>query len=134
MERSTRLGVFAVFWAVAELFHQASNTRFGASAGETVLTLLAAWLLLRPASIGRLLLFVAAQIVVVADQLPYVSNHLLLAALVNATILASAALLYLREKPINGNRLFWTMAPPVRLLLICFYVWTAVHKINTAYL
>ncbi len=127
---------FAVLWSMASIFHQIAYPIRHVNGPAFALTLAALWLLLRPSSVGRLLLLAAVQVGWVAYSFPnYVTNHWIFTAFINAAILLSFVTLVAtrRHLRVDGGRLFETFAPPARVSLVILYFYTVFHKLNTDY-
>jgi hypothetical protein len=123
--------LFGAAWAVATLFHLGSH-----SGAEYLLLAASAWLLLSPASPSRLALLAIVQLFKTWQWAPGISNHWLLTAIVNATILGACLMLLVRNRrwppaPADLLRMF---APAVRLELLTLYVFVVLHKLNSSFL
>jgi hypothetical protein len=127
--------LFSAMWASATLFHIGSLVAWGSSLADFALAASAVWLLARPSSVARLALLAILQVYGFAALTPFVSNHTLLAAIVNLTILAAILerLVAERSFAIEGDRLLATFAPPLRLALLALYLVVTLHKLNADY-
>ena len=141
-EHSSAFSVFSLLWAVAALLHIIWDTVLLHSApfttvgplSEIVLALSAAAVIHRPASVRRLLILAAIQVLQVGYQLPFVPNHWLLTGFVNLTIICAAIGLKARQAPLRSSELYQTFTPYVRLEVIIFYGFTFFHKLNADFL
>ncbi|HVO30048.1 MAG TPA: hypothetical protein VMV18_04905 [bacterium] len=137
-----RSAVFSAMWGVAMLAHlwnQANgwDVVFGASAqGVAALFALAAtlFLLSRPASVERLVLVAAAQLLHVAAVAPFIADHWMLDALVNTAVLAAAARVWWRDRRLEAGAFFAAFAPAARVLFVVCYGAAALAKFNDGFL
>ena len=126
--------LFAAAWAVAALFHLLGKIPLGDGwHGSAILDALVAAcalaLLVLPSSTAALMALAAVQVASAVAEAPVLSNHWLLAALVNLTLLAAAGVALASQ----GSH--WRLAAPVvRWQVILFYLLAALHKTNTSYL
>lgn len=137
-DRATALwyGFFAFLLAAAILVHQFHENRIaGGTWLDASLDVAALWLLLKPASVARLLLVCVAQLAAFWSEMPFVWSHWLFLALVNVSILAAAAQLALSQRRAPAAvDLFTAVAPALRLALVLLYFFAALAKLNPAYL
>lgn len=126
---------FAFLSAAAILIHQLHENQIaGGTRLDAILDIAALWLLLKPASAPRLLVLCAAQLAAFCSEMPFVWSHWLFLALVNVSILATAAQLALRRATVTSIELFAAVAPALRLSLVLLYAFAALAKLNPAYL
>ncbi|HVR30240.1 MAG TPA: HTTM domain-containing protein [Thermoanaerobaculia bacterium] len=143
--------LFAAAWAVAALFHLLGKVPIytgwsGSMLLDALVGACALGLLVRPSSLATLLTLAGAQVAAAIAEAPVLSNHWLLAALVNLALLAAAAALAVRSRraaapgaPMAGGLplqdAHWRLAAPiVRWQVILFYLLAALHKTNSSYL
>jgi hypothetical protein len=118
--------VFTVTWSIAVLFHVAGNTRLAPEWGRAVLGVAAVALLARPGSRRLASVLAVAVLVNVWLEAPLLSNHWLLHGLIAMIVLGGAGLV--RG---HGGDAMARMLGPLRLLLLAFYLFAAVAKLNT---
>lgn len=130
------LTLFSFLWATAVLFDQGKWNTWASSPAEFALSAAAYWLLFRPWSSAALGSLVTISLWTTVARLPWVSNHWMLATLVNLTILTAfaRALLQGRDVRVHRAELFRGFAPAVRLQVLFFYGWAFFHKLNRDYL
>jgi hypothetical protein len=120
--------VFAALWAAGTLFHIASYNQWGQS---RALVVAAALVLVWPRSVAALLLLALAQVVYAFRESPFIPNHYLFAALVNASILLAAAVRVLRrQSPLDAGALAGLFGPAVRVAVLILYGFVVFHKLN----
>jgi hypothetical protein len=136
-----RLAAFSFLWAVAALF-QVSSTLWWArnlspltvnGLAETAVIATAFALVLRPASVRRLLFLALAQVASTLVALPTVPNHRLIASFVNLTILVAFAGVAWKDRTVPGVRLLAAFAPAVRLETLLVYGFAGLAKLNRDY-
>jgi hypothetical protein len=128
-----RYKIFVSIWAIASLFHMATNRMFTIELHYFLLSAAAVYLMFKPSSIIRLLIFIALQLYEVFNELPMGSNHWIFAAFVNLTILQALFYLVIKHKSFRIDRVQFleTFAPIVRIELIILYFFVVFHKLNT---
>lgn len=124
-----RLAVFAALWAAAILFDLASNHAW---AGNALLAALAGWTLLQPDRVTPLAALAAGHLLTFVRAAPFVSNHTLFAVMVDATLLATIAIVMIRHRRlrVDADEIFDTWAPAVRAAVIVLYAFVVFHKLN----
>jgi hypothetical protein len=132
-EQARAFAVFAVLWASATLFHQASFYRLQDGALNLALSVVAFAVLLRPSSVRGVLLLAGLQLIELFVRAPYFSNHWLLTGFVNLTVLVAGLTLWVRHRRIGGGELFGILAPAGRTILIIVYFWGVFHKLNAGF-
>ncbi|WP_224997435.1 hypothetical protein [Cesiribacter sp. SM1] len=128
-----RYKIFVSIWAISTLFHMATNRMFTIEFHYFLLSAAAVYLMFKPSSIIRLLVFIALQLYEVFNALPMGSNHWIFAAFVNLTILHALIYLVLKHKSFRIDRVEFleTLAPIVRIELIILYFFVVFHKLNS---
>lgn len=118
------------------LLHQASYAEWSADPVDLALTLLACAVVLRPSWTTPFALLLAAQVVDLGLELPWVSNHWLFAACAAATILAARAWRRVSNpgRATDRDALFDSTAPWLRLQLLVLYAFAVLHKLNADFL
>ena len=129
-----RLAIFAFLWAGAALFHQASYGAWTASPTQFAVSLAALLVCIRPSSTVLLLILAACQLVEAITSLPWLSNHWLLTAWVNATLLAAAVSWNRNARDAGRDGLFDGFAPSARACVLVLYFFVVFHKLNTSFL
>jgi hypothetical protein len=134
------LAVFAVLWALATLFHLWVNPRaldivddvtfLGASHVAAGLAAIA--VLVRPRAVGNLLVLAALGLLTCWLEAPFLGNHWLVAAFVDAALLLTAATCW-RAGGLDVERLTARFLPLARWSLLGFYSFAAFSKVNHAF-
>ncbi|GAA1459131.1 HTTM domain-containing protein [Williamsia maris] len=102
---------------------------------HAVAILAALWLLVRPTSVGRFALMLAAEVVAVGHDLPYVGDHTLVVFVTGVAVLALLGWTLARNRRLPApGELFDTIAPFLRVQLIIVYAAAALSKLNTDFL
>ena len=130
-----RFKLFSGIWAIATLFHMANHRMFTTELHYFLLTLASIFLLVKPTSLIRLLIFIGLQLYEVYNALPVVSNHWIFAAFVNLTILHALLYQAIRRRSFRIDKvlLMETFAPLVRIELIILYFFVVFHKLNAGF-
>ncbi len=130
-----KYNIFCCVWAIATLFHIANLQAFSANFTLFSLTGAAILLLVKPSSLIRLLIFISLQLFDVYASMPGASNHWLLTALVNLTILHTLVYLIIKRKTfyIDKAEFIETFAPLVKIELIILYFYAVFHKLNAGF-
>lgn len=130
-----RYEMFVVTWSIAALFHMAQSRSFAEGLHFAFLTIAAAFLIAKPASVLRLIIFLAVQISASLRVMPYVSNHELFVMLVDLSILHAILYYVFRAKSfsIDKNVLFGIFAPLIKIELIILYFYVVFHKLNSGF-
>jgi len=130
-----KYNIFCCVWAIATLFHIANLQAFSANFTLFSLTTAAIFLIAKPSSLIRLLIFISLQLYNVYSTMPNVSNHWLLTALVNLTILHTLVYLVIKRKTfyIDKAEFLETFAPLVKIELIILYFYAVFHKLNAGF-
>ncbi len=112
--------LFFIFWSLATLFHLAHFKIFDDKFQYFLLAVGSVYLLFKPSSIIRMVIFVSLQLYEALSRLPIISNHWVFTAFVNATILFSLVYLIFKKKSfaIEKGELYTTFAPALRLYFI----------------
>ena len=121
--------LFSYLWGAATLFHIASYDLWRAWRWEVLVALC---VLLQPGSLLALATLAAVQIEKTFPTALDTPNHALFAAFVNLSLLASIALLALKERRFTIDRrdLFRVWAPAARLAVLLLYFFAVFHKLN----
>jgi len=130
-----KYNIFCCVWAIATLFHIANIQGFSANFTLFSLTTAAIILIAKPSSLIRLLIFISLQLYNVYGTMPNISNHWLLTAIVNLTILHTLVYLVLKRKTfyIDKAEFLETFAPLVKIELIILYFYAVFHKLNAGF-
>ena len=137
--QSYGFNVFAFTWATAGFFHQLSFTdwRWHDPKG-IVLSLAIIFVLFKPSSWKRFALFILVDWISVTIAFPDHPNHIVFSWLVNGCILASLAILAVRQRNLSdadfASAWFEAFAPWIRVMLCILYWFTFFHKLNYSYL
>ncbi|WP_187261820.1 hypothetical protein [Pontibacter beigongshangensis] len=100
-----------------------------------LLTSAAIALIAKPSSVVRLLVFISLQTYQAATDLPGLSNHWILTAFVNLTIVHAFVYLIIKRRSffIDKAELLDTFAPLVKLELMALYFFAVFHKLNAGF-
>lgn len=128
-------GLFALLFALALLLHQLWWDGFEVFSPHFLAVLAALWVVLRPTSVVRFLIMLAAEVLAVGIDMPGVGSHTLLVLVLGACVLTYAGATTLRNRRLPGPAtLFARSAPFLRVSLLLVYVAAAVAKMNTGFL
>jgi hypothetical protein len=129
------ISLFTFLWALAVVIHQVSERQIDAW-HDLLLVAVAVAAMLRPSSLARLTAVAIAHLAEVAIELPQVSNHWLLMGLGDISILIVLATRPVPRPDGTWDRaaLYRALAPPLRLMLIAFYTFVFLAKLNHAFL
>lgn len=124
--------LFAFLWAVFTLFHQAKPGFWARTPIESLQTVAAIAVLFRPSSIPIFLSLVIFQLVDLVFTLPRITNHSIVALLIDLTIVFAALIHSFRNRgaPLSGAGLFRLFAPAARVQVIILYLFVVLHKLN----
>lgn len=117
--------VFATTWALAVLFHLAGNSWLAPWWGKALLGLGALAVLARPRSVAPVVVLALAVLANVWLEAPLLSNHFLLHGMIALVVLGVVVL-----GPTGPERAMAHMLGPLRLLLLAFYGFAALAKLN----
>lgn len=122
-------------WAMAALFHMAKSRIFPSELLYVLLTGAAIFLLFKPSSLTRLLLFLSIQLMEAFIKMPGINNHWIFTTFVNLTIVHALLYLVIKRKSfrVNKGEFLETFAPLVRVELIILYFFAVFHKLNTGF-
>ncbi len=125
---------FRCLWGVATLFHLAHSDLFGTRFHYILMSLVAVWILFKPAT-GLFLLLISLQLLDAFDNMPVTSNHWLFTAFVNITILQALLYHVVKNKSFRVDESRWleTFAPVVRIEVLVLYFYAVFHKINAGF-
>lgn len=125
--------LFAFMWCAAILFHQLFQGRFGVLDGTSLLTFVALWGLMRPASLPRFALVLAIHLAVVVAEMPVVVNHWLL---MGATSLGLLLYLLPRLRELGTGASEPSLAAAlrsVRAQIVIVYLFATLAKLNAGF-
>ncbi|MFA1772590.1 hypothetical protein ACD591_14910 [Rufibacter glacialis] len=128
--------IFCCLWAIASIFHMANFNGFSINLTFFLLTASAITLIAKPSSTVRLLIFISLQIYQAATDMPRTSNHWVIAAFVNLTIIQSYIYLIIKRRSffIDKVELMNIFAPLVKMEVIVLYFFAIFHKLNSGFL
>ncbi|WP_328856174.1 HTTM domain-containing protein [Williamsia herbipolensis] len=128
-------GLFATLLAVSLILHQLWWDGLETNSLHAVVVLAALWLLVRPTSVVRFAMMLAAEVVAVVGDLPYVGDHTLVVFVTGLAVLVLLGWTLLRSRRLPAaGELFDSIAPFLRLQLIIVYAAAALSKLNTDFL
>lgn len=108
---------------------------YGFDARHPLVLVAAGWVLLRPASVPRVLALLAAAVAGVAVDMPDVGDHVLLIGVCGAGILSYAVITSLAARRLpEPGALFERIAPFLRAAVIVLYAAVALSKLNADFL
>ncbi|KAA3436783.1 hypothetical protein [Rufibacter hautae] len=127
--------IFCCVWPIASIFHMANYNGFTLNLTFFLLTSAAIALISKPSSIPRLLVFISMQMFQATLDLPGISNHWILTAFVNITILHSFIYLIIKRKSFYIDKVEFlnTFAPLVKIEVIVLYFYAVFHKLNAGF-
>jgi hypothetical protein len=126
---------FAATFALALLAHQLWWRGAPGLDPHGLVTLLALWVLARPAAPARLAALAVAEVAAVARDLPTVGDHTLLAALTALAFAGAFGLAAARERGVPAPGLLWArLAPFLRVQAVVLYAAAALAKLNSGFL
>ncbi|MBC3539179.1 hypothetical protein ACFSC6_05675 [Rufibacter sediminis] len=127
--------IFCCVWAIASIFHMANYNGFTLNLTFFLLTSAAIALMAKPSSIARLLVFISMQMFQASLDMPGISNHWILTAFVNITILHAYVYLIIKRKSFYIDKVEFlnTFAPLVKIELIILYFYAVFHKLNAGF-
>lgn len=129
--------VYNALLAIAVLFHQTSFAIWqerSVWSHHSVPTLVALWLLLRPASVRRFVAFAATQVMAWLIELPAMTNHWFLLALAHLPLLVYVAhrLVRSRRWP-SPAEVYDAYGPFLRVVVLFLYAAATLAKLNTGF-
>lgn len=127
--------IFVVAWSIAVLFHMGHSKIFAHGLHFAVLSAAAVFLISKPGSILRLLVFLTLQITATFRVAPFNSNHEIFVLFADFTIIHTVFYLIYKNRTFNISKaaLYNTFAPLVRIELIILYFFVVFHKLNTGF-
>lgn len=132
LDAAASFSLFAFLVASALILHQLWWDGFDARHGVVIVA--AGWVLLRPSSVGRLLLLITAEVVTVGADMPNVGDHILLVAIVGTGVLAQGVWMGVQRRGLPGaGELFERVAPLLRAAAVILYAAAALSKMNSAF-
>ena len=119
-------------WGWFTLFHQFNGTLWAANALEILMTFAAVLAIVRPRDLRSLGFLVLAQLATFWHEAPNITNHTVLAWIVDLTFVVGWFYELWKGKgaPVEAGRLFRTVAPALRLETVALYFWATFHKVN----
>ncbi len=127
------LGLFAVLWALAAVWHLLGNTQTAPAWAQGLLALGAGLVLLHPGAPVPLAVLASGGLVTMWEEAPVLGNHWLLAGFVNLTILLAVAVGAARRRVSDRTDLADRLFPAARLSLLAFYGFAGFAKLNSAF-
>lgn len=128
-----QLGVFAVLWALAAVWHLLGNSPLAPGWAQALLAVTAGAVLLLPGEPLALGALAAAGLVTAWEEAPTIGNHWVLASFVNLGIVLALAVGLVRRRPRDRVGLANRALPAARLCLLGFYAFAAFSKLNSAF-
>jgi hypothetical protein len=120
-------------WALAAVWHLLGNPTLGPGWAQALVAVGAGLVLWRPGSPAALTALAGGGIVLAWEEAPLLSNHWLLAAFVNLSILLAVAVSAVRRRWSDQGDLARRLFPVARLCLLGFYCFAAFAKLNSAF-
>ncbi|GLP83128.1 HTTM domain-containing protein [Mycobacterium antarcticum] len=135
LDATLLFGLFALLLAFSLILHQIWWNGFEVRSPHFVVMVAALWVALRPTSVVRFLVMIAAEVVAVALDLPYVGDHTLLVLITGACVIGYVGWTTLATRRLpRAGPLFAGIAPFLRAQLVVVYAFAALAKMNTAFL
>lgn len=132
------ISLFAVLWGMAHLFHIFSDFQthyawitFALTPFLTFILGLAALVLVATRNIRLLLATAVLQLIVFLIAFPAVSNHWIVAAMVNLALLIAGTVTAIRRGRLDSIMFWQVFAPTGRWILLTFYAFAAFAKWNS---
>lgn len=128
-----QFAIFAFLMACGVLFHQSILSDWNPMSHHILPSLAAIVVLARPKSLVAFLVMIAAHLISVWIDLPYVVNHWIFVGVMDVAILLTAAILYLQHRTsrMTGGDLLQVLAPVIRWSVLCMYTFAALAKLNS---
>lgn len=134
--RSTQadlLGLFAVLWALAAVWHLLGNTLTAPAWAQALLSVGVGLVLLRPGAPIPLGVLAVGGLVTVWEEAPLLGNHWLLAGFVNLIIVMAVVVGAVRRRVGDRTDLADRLFPAARLAVVIFYAFAVFAKLNSAF-
>lgn len=126
--------IFAILYAIFVLFHQCQWSYWKVTGWHIVLSLAAMLVILMPARVLPFACLVIIQLVTAFVELPWISNHWMLATCLCLT--ATGAMVYnlIKRRALTIGQWYLDFAPPMRWQLLTLYFFGVFHKLNSDFL
>jgi len=141
--------IFAMLWAFGGIFNMAKYiphlikalNNFGPQPllinglYATCCVIAGGYLLLKPSSLKRLLLFTSIQLIVILNNLPMVSNHWIFMLFIDGTLLYSYLRIALgkRSMEVSRSEFYMFCLPLIRIQVLILFFWVMFHKLNSGF-
>ncbi|NRA00051.1 MAG: HTTM domain-containing protein [Myxococcales bacterium] len=132
-DAKTMFAIWAFLLAAGTIFHQALATDWTLVSLDTLLALSALFVMARPSSLKRLLAMVSCHLVDLAFDLPFVTNHVVVQAIVELGFLTALTVASRRAGPVDGGRIYAAVAPALRASTLVMYVFAGLAKVNASF-
>jgi len=131
-----QFAIFASIFALAVLFDRGHPSDWQLVSQDTVVCLVAIWVLLRPVSVVRFVALVVAQVTNAAIDSPLMTNHWTLVAISGLAILVNLVVAIVRREPwlLDPAAVYRRIAPVLRVTVLILYGFAAFAKINADFL
>ncbi len=128
-----QFSIFAFLMACGVLFHQSILSDWHPFSHHILPSLAAIVVLSRPKSLAAFLVMIAAHLISVVVDLPYVVNHWIFVGVLDVAILLIAAVLFLQQRSsrLTGGELIEVLAPVIRWSVLVMYTFAALAKLNS---
>lgn len=128
----TQFAIFACLFAIAVLVDRASLGDWEVVSHDMAVSLVAIFVLLRPASVPRFITLLVAQLIHAAIDSPVMSNHWTLIALSGLVILINFAVAGVRRERwlADPGAVYRAIAPVLRVQVLLLYFIAAFAKLN----
>lgn len=126
--------LFAALFAVFIFFHQGQWSYWKVTPWHVVVSLAAVLVLFMPQRVLTLGLLAGSVLCTFFVELPWVSNHWMLAAFLCLSILSAMAYNLVKRGKIEAGQLYLDFAPIMRWQLVIVYFFTVFHKVNKDFL
>ena len=131
----TAFAIFAFAWAWAGLIHNGSTGDLFRPSVDILFTLAAWAVVLKPNSVVRFVVMLAALAPSMWYHAPYITNHWMIYLLSCVWLAVGGAVLFFRagRRLPEGDRWLEYCAPALRVSLLVVYFWVVFHKLNVTF-
>ena len=126
--------VVAFTWAMGGLIHNGSTGDLFRVSIDILFTVAAWAVVLKPTSVRRFALMLAALAPSLWAHAPYITNHWTIYAFASAWLALGLGVLAVRDRALpSGGTLLAYCAPALRIATFIVYFWVVFHKLNSSF-
>ena len=131
----TAFAIFAFTWAWAGLIHNGSTGDLFKPSVDILFTLAAWAVVLKPTSVARFAIMLAALAPSMWHHAPYITNHWIIYLFASLWLAVGGVWVAVRSgrRLPDGEAWFAYCAPALRVSLIVVYFWVTFHKLNATF-